>query len=87
MIVDADGSVRDIYAIVSTAPTGAAITLQITRNNVPYTSVQIPAGATISNLVDGFGMAALRSGDQLNLSIAGVGTATPGSGLTVIIRL
>jgi len=87
VIVDAAGSVRDIYAIVSTAPTGAAITLQITRNNALYTSVQIPAGATISNVVDGFGMTALRAGDQLNLNIAGVGTTTPGSGLTVIIRL
>ncbi len=87
VIVDADGSVRDIYAIVSTAPTGAAITLQITDNGTFYATLQIPDGAMISNVVNGFGMAALRGGDQLNLNISGVGTTTPGSNLTVIMRL
>lgn len=87
VIVDADRSVRDIYAIVSGAPTGAAITLQITDNGTLYATLQIPDGATTSNVIDGFGMPALRAGDQLNLSIAGVGTTTPGSGLTVILRL
>jgi hypothetical protein len=86
-IADAKRSVRDIYAIVSTAPAGAPIALEITRNGALYATLQIPDGATQSNTVDGFGMPALDAGDQLNLNIAGVGATLPGSGLTVIIRL
>ena len=87
MIVDRDCSVRDIYGIVNTAPTGAAITLQINRNGALYVTVQIAAGATMSNVVDGFGMPALRAGDLLQLNIAGVGATVPGSDLTLIMRL
>jgi len=87
IIVDADRSVRDIYGIVNTAPTGAAIILQITRNGALYITVQIPAGATISNIAGGFGLPALRAGDLLSLNIAGVGTTVPGSDLTLIMRL
>ncbi len=87
IIVDADRSVRDIYGIVNTAPTGAAIILQINRNGALYVTVQIPAGATISNVVGGFGLPALRSGDLLTLNVAGVGTTVPGSDLTLVMRL
>lgn len=87
LIVDADRSIRDIYAVVGTAPTGAPIGLQITRNGSAYTSIQIPAGATISNVLDGFGLPALRSGDLLGLNVTGVGTTVPGSDLTLAIRL
>lgn len=87
IIVDADRSVRDIYGIVGTAPTGAAISLQINRNGTAYATVQIPAGATTSNVVGGFGLPALRAGDLLSLDIGGVGTTVPGSDLTLIIRL
>jgi hypothetical protein len=87
VIVDADRSVRDIYGIAGTAPTGAAISLQINRNGTAYATVQIPAGATISNVVGGFGLPALRAGDLLSLDIGGVGTTVPGSDLTLVIRL
>ncbi len=90
VIVDADRSVRDIYAIVGTAPTGAAIVLQINRNGAPYASVQIPSttpGTTISNIQGGFGLPALRAGDLLSLNITGVGTTVPGSDLTLVMRL
>jgi hypothetical protein len=87
VIVDADRSVRDIYGIVNTAPTGAAIVLQINLNGVSYATVQIPADATISNVQGGFGLPALRGGDLLSLSITGVGTTVPGSDLTLVMRL
>lgn len=87
IIVDADRSVRDMYGIVNTAPTGAPITLQINRNGALYATLQIPAGATTSNVVGGFGIPALRSGDLLTLNIAGVGATVPGSDLTLIMRL
>ena len=87
VIVDADRSVRDIYAIVNTAPAGAPIAIQITRNGVLYVSLQIPDGAATSNVVNGFGLTALRAGDQLNVNIGGVGTTVPGSDLNLILRL
>jgi hypothetical protein len=86
-IVDSDRSVRDIYAIVGKAPTGAPIVLQINRNGAAYVSVQIPSGAAISNVFGGFGLAALRAGDLLTLNITGVGTTVPGSDLTLVMRL
>jgi hypothetical protein len=87
LIVDADRSVRDIYGIVNTAPIGAAIVLQINVNGSSYASVQISAGATISNVQDAFGLPALRAGDLLSLNITGVGTTVPGSDLTLVLRL
>lgn len=87
VIVDADRSVRDIYSIVGTAPTGAPINLLINRNGASYGVLQIATGATTSNVAAGFGLPALRAGDQLSLNITGVGTTVPGSDLTVILRL
>jgi hypothetical protein len=87
VIVDSDRSVRDIYGIVGTAPAGAAIILQINRNGAAYATVQIPAGATTSNVFGGFGLPPLRSGDLLSLNITGVGTTVPGSDLTLVMRL
>jgi len=87
VVVDSDRSVRDIYGIVGTAPTGAAIVLQINRNGASYVTLQIPAGAAISNVFGGFGLPALRAGDLLSLNITGVGTTVPGSDLTVVMRL
>jgi hypothetical protein len=87
VIVDADRSVRDIYGIVNTAPAGAAIVLQINVNGASYATVQVPAGATISNVQGGFGLPALRAGDILSLNITGVGTTVPGSDLTLVMRL
>jgi hypothetical protein len=87
VIVDGDRSVRDIYAVVGTAPAGAPINLQVNRNGTLYMTLQIAATATISTVVGGFGLPPLRSGDQLTLDISGVGTSIPGSDLTVILRL
>jgi hypothetical protein len=87
VVVDSDRSVRDVYGIVGTAPTGAAIILQINRNGASYVSVQIPSGTTISNVLSGFGLPALRSGDILSLNVTGVGTTVPGSDLTLVMRL
>jgi len=87
VIVDSDRSVRDCYGVVGTPPAGAAIVLQINRNGAPYVSVQIPAGATTSNVFGGFGLPALRAGDLLSLNVTGVGTTVPGSDLTIVMRL
>ena len=87
VIVDADRSVRDIYGIVTTPPTGAPITLQLNRNGAPYVTVVFADGATVSGVIEGFGLPALRAQDQLSLDIDGVGATIPGSNLNLILRL
>ncbi len=87
VIVDADRSVRDIYGIVTTAPTGAPITLQLNQNGAPYATVVFAAGATVSGVVGGFGLPVLHAQDRLSLDIDGVGATIPGSNLNLILRL
>src|SRR5665213_2765249 len=87
VIVDANRSVRDIYGIVGTPAAGAGISLQFSRNGASYATVQFAAGATVSDVVRGFGLPALQGGDQLSLDITGVGTTIPGSNLNLILRL
>ena len=94
IIVDANRSVRDIYGIVGLPAFGADIVLQLNRNSKPYATIDFPQGetsllpgATTSTVVDGFGLPALSAGDQLTLDVTGVGTVSPGSNLTLIMRL
>jgi hypothetical protein len=86
VIVEAAHAVQDVYAIVKQAPVGSAITIVLSLNGSPYCTLSIPAGATVSPSVDGFGMA-LPAQAQLSIAITGVGQTTPGSDLTVILRL
>ena len=92
IIVDANRSVRDIYAILSQPAAGAAITLQLNRNQVAWATVSFPLlstglTATTSAVVDGFGLPALSAGDQLTLDVTSVGITNPGSDLTLVLRL
>src|SRR5438094_436824 len=90
LIVDSAHAVRDVFANVGTAPTGASIDLELTQNGQSYCSLSIPAGATISNVVDGMMLTALRAQDQIGLDIQAVpqtADSVPGADLTVTIRL
>jgi hypothetical protein len=87
IVVDASRSVRDMYAVLRSAPQGSALTLQINHNRQPYATLTIPAGATTSNVVSGFGLSPLLAGDSLSLDVVSVGISVPGSDLNVIIRL
>jgi hypothetical protein len=87
IVVDASRSVRDMYAVVRSAPQGSALILQLNHNRQPYGALTIPAGATTSNVVSGFGLPPLLAGDSLSLDVVSVGIKTPGSDLNVIMRL
>lgn len=90
LIIEDPHSVRDIFATLKDAPVGAAVQLQIKQNSLLYCSLTIPAGATISNIVNGFGLPPLAAQGVLTLDITSVGQAagtTPGRDLTVTIRL
>jgi uncharacterized protein (DUF39 family) len=50
----------------------------------------IPADATMSNVVDGFGLPPLVAGSQINLDVLSVGQGAdclPGRDLTVTLRM
>ncbi len=94
LVVEKTLAVRDIFAVVNQAPYDpvdlAPVELQLRQGSTVYCSLSIAAGATISNLVSGFGIAPLPSAAQLSLDILSVPTATgslPGRDLTVVIRL
>ena len=72
--------------MVKQAPVGSPIQLTLSQNGTTYCTLTIPDGATSSLAVDGFGMP-LQEQAQLSLAITAVGETSPGSDLTVIIRL
>jgi hypothetical protein len=86
-------SVRDVYAYVGTAPTSQAttntnISLQVLVGGQPYCSLTIAAGATqTSASIEGSTLPVLRAGGLISLNILSVCDATPGSDLTVVIRV
>ncbi len=90
LLVESARSVRDVYAVLKQAPTGAPVTLQVTQNGAPFCQLTIPINATISNDVDGFALGPLTEKAQIGLDVTSVtqtsGTV-PGSDLTVTIRL
>ena len=56
--VDRTMSVRDVFATVDQPPTGADLVADVLVAGQVLTNVTIPAGATVSNVVDGAGLAA-----------------------------
>ncbi|MFB3829028.1 MAG: phage tail protein [Bryobacteraceae bacterium] len=87
LVVEADRSVRDVFAVVREAPVGGVVRARVTRNGETYCELTIAAGATISNVVDGFGLAPLASGTRLGLEVLEVGSIWPGVDLSVVVRL
>ncbi len=90
LVIEDAHSVRDVFAVVQQAPTGAPIELQLRQDGEPYCSLTIPAGETMSNVVDGFGLPPLGEKSEVTLDVVSVGQTaetTPGSDLTVTIRL
>ena len=89
-VVDAAVAARDIFATVNQAPSGGPVTLQLRQGSTVWCSLTIADGATLSNVVDGFGLPALATEAQVMLDIVSVPTESgtlPGRDLTVTIRL
>ena len=86
LVVEAAHAVRDMYAVVKQAPTGGPVQLVLSQNGTEYCTLTIPDGATRSPSVNGFGIP-LEAQAQLSLAVTAVGQTTPGSDLTVILRL
>ncbi len=90
LIVEDSHAARDIYAVVNEAPLGGAVVLNLRVGSTLYCTLTIPDSVAISNVVSGFGLAALAGGSQVSLDVYSVPTAPgtlPGRDLTVIVRL
>jgi hypothetical protein len=88
VILDANKAVRDIYAVVKQAPSGAEIAINLNLNGTFYCALAIPDGSTTMTVaLDGASLPPLLAQDLLSIDITGVGLTTPGSDLTVIIRV
>ena len=90
VIVGEGRAVRDMFAVVAEAPVGQPVVARLKRDGQAWCDLTIPAGAKISNVVDGFGLSPLTEMTQLGVDIISVppsGTGTPGRDLTVTVRL
>jgi len=90
VVIDETHSARDISAVVREAPDGGAIEITLRLDATEYCTLTIADGETESNVVNGFGLAALASGAHVNLDITavpGAANTLPGRDLTVTIRL
>ena len=89
-VMEAAFAIRDVSAVVLDAPSGGAVTVQVRSGSTIFAALTIPDGQTVSNTVDGFGLAPLASGAQIHLDVTAVpgGSGTlSGQDLTVTIRL
>jgi len=90
VVVEAYKAMQDIFAVVQEPPTELPVILRLRQDNDEICTLTIPAHATTSNVVDGFGLPPLREGALLRLDVVSVGqtaASTPGADLTVTIRL
>ncbi|HWQ54852.1 MAG TPA: hypothetical protein VN442_14290, partial [Bryobacteraceae bacterium] len=86
LVVEATRSARDTFAVVRQAA-DREIRMRIKQNGTEYCQLAIPVGATMSNVVDGFGMPPLDADAHLSLEVLAVGQYQAGADLTVVIRL
>jgi hypothetical protein len=85
--MDARRSIRDVFAVVQSAPAGSPVEVRVRQNEDLLCNLTIPAGSAISNMVDGFVLPILESGACISLDITAQGSVLPGRDLTVTIRL
>jgi hypothetical protein len=89
-VVDRAYAVRDMFANVQQAPTGAAVVIDVKVNGGILGTLTIPPGSTVSNTVPGAGLPGLPPLSRLSLDIVSLGQtfeSSPGKDLTVTIRL
>ena len=86
VVVEAAHAVQDVYAVAKQAPAGSPIIVTLSQNGLPYCTLTIPDGVTVSPSFNGFGMPLLAEA-QLSIAVTAVGQTSPGADLTVILRL
>jgi hypothetical protein len=89
-VMEGTHSVKELFANLREAPSGGPVSLRVRRDSVTYCTLTIPDGETVSNTVDGFGLAPLPMDAQVSLdivSVPGAANTLSGRDLTVAIRL
>ena len=87
--MDAIHAVRDLYAIVSNAPSGGSVTVRISVDGSEYCRLNVPDSQLVSGSVSGFGKHPFSSGSRITVDILDVPNGAgslPGKDLTVIVR-
>ncbi|MBV8573062.1 MAG: phage tail protein [Acidobacteriaceae bacterium] len=92
LFIEAAHAVRDIRASVNQAASGYNISIDILQNGVEYCQLQIPSGATTSNIIDGASLPALAEAATVSINITlnvvpNAPSMNPGRDLTITIRL
>ncbi len=90
IIVDADHSVHDVWAITGAAPSGGPVQLRVKQNGAVWAEMTIADGANASDVISGLALSKLVAGAQLSLEVVSVPQSDgsfPGRDLTVSIRL
>jgi len=93
LVVEAAHAVRDVRALISQAPVGYSIGIDLLQNGTPYTSLVIPNNTTTSNIIDGVTLPPLQENGTLTMNVTvnlvpdGPGSVSPGRDLTLTIRL
>jgi hypothetical protein len=87
IVVDASHAVRDVCATVTESPSGSDLSARLTLDGLPWCTLTIADGETVSNVIEGATLGSLRAGVRIGLDIINVGQTLPGTGLSVSIRL
>jgi hypothetical protein len=93
LLVEAAHAVRDIRAIVSQPAIGYTIVIDVLQNGAEYCQLQIAAGTTTSNIIDGATLLAFAESAGLTINVtlnvlsSDTSSLSPGRDLTVTIRL
>jgi hypothetical protein len=65
----------------------AEVAIEARVDGVAWCTVRVPAGATVSEPVDGGSLAPLMVGSKVTIAVRTVGRALPGADLTLVVRL
>lgn len=91
MPLDGNYVLESVRAMVGTAPTGSAVTVDVNCNGstIYGTQANRPSIAAGSNSATGgaASVTTFAAGDYLTVDIDAVGSTTPGSDLVVVVRL
>ncbi len=93
LVIQADHAVRDIRADLGRAAQGYNLAVQVLQEGQAYCLIQIASNDTVSALLDGVDLPALRKLSPLNINVSlqpvdgFQGTPVPPKDLTVTIRL
>jgi hypothetical protein len=80
-------AIHDCFAHLKQSPVGANVVIEIVQDSETVAALTIPAGQTMSGVLNGEALPILQESSQLKLNITGVGTDFPGSDLSVTVRV